>query len=178
MALNGLFCAEVPLRNYSLTYSLINKLTALQLPPLVLSWIISFLRDRTQVCKVGDAESQINRGIIHRSGLGPTLFTVMESDLYPKSSKNIIVKFANDTTLVVPENSDVFLPKEFDHINVWVTVNKKTLSLIKTKEIVFHRPGPKKLLMFPSVESTELVKQAKLLGVILQNNFSVNFHVN
>ncbi len=32
--------------------------------------------------------------------------------------------------------------------------------------------------MFPSVESIELVEQAKLLGVILQNNFSVNSHVN
>jgi len=52
------------------------------------------------------------------------------------------------------------------------------LNFIKTKEIVFHRPGPKKLHMFPSVESIELVEQAKLLRVILQNNFSVNSHVN
>jgi len=28
--------------------------------------------------------------------------------------------------------------------------------------------------MFPSVEGMELVEQAKLLGVILQDNFSVN----
>ena len=52
------------------------------------------------------------------------------------------------------------------------------LNLIKTKEIVFHRPDPKKLHIFPSVESIKLVEQAKLLGVILQNNFSVNSHVN
>jgi len=55
------------------------------------------------------------------------------------------------------------------------------LNFIKTKENVFHRPGPKKLHMFPSVESielVELVEQAKLLGVILQNNFNVNSHVN
>ena len=53
------------------------------------------------------------------------------------------------------------------------------LSLLKTKEIVFRRPGPKKRLhMFRSVEGIELVEQAKLLGVILQDNFSVNSHVN
>ena len=49
------------------------------------------------------------------------------------------------------------------------------LNLIKTKELVFHRPGPKKFHMFPSVESIELVEQVKLT---LQNNFSVNSHVN
>ena len=89
-----------------------------------------------------------------------------------------IIKFADDTTLVVPEKTDVSLPEEFDHINVWATVNRMILNLVKTKEIVFHHPGPKKLHMFPSVESIELVEQAKLLGVILQNNFSVNSHVN
>jgi len=93
-------------------------------------------------------------------------------------AKNIIVKFADDTTVVVPEKTDVSLPEKFDHINVWATVNRMILNLIKTKEIVFHRPGPKNLHMFPSLESIELVEQAKLLGVILQNNFSVNSHVN
>ena len=143
--------------------------------------LTSFLQNRTQICKVGDklsTDSQINRGIIQGSALDPTLFTVMVSDLHPKSSKNIIVKFANDTTVVVPEKSDVSLPEEFDHIKVWATVNRMILNFIKTKELVFHRPGPKKLHMFPSIKSIELVEQAKLLGVILQNKFSVNFRVN
>jgi len=52
---------------------LINKLTALQLPPFVLSWIRSFVRNRTQMCKVGDelsAQCRITRSIIQGSGLG------------------------------------------------------------------------------------------------------------
>jgi len=32
--------------------------------------------------------------------------------------------------------------------------------------------------MFPSVDGIELVEQAKVLGVILRDNFSVNSHVN
>jgi len=47
----------------------------------------------------------------------------------------------------------------------------------KTKEIVFRRPSLKRLHMFPSVDGIELVDNAKLLGVILQNNFSVEMHV-
>jgi len=48
----------------------------------------------------------------------------------------------------------------------------------KTKEIVFRRPSPKRLHnMFPSVDGIELVDDAKLLGVILHNTFSVEMHV-
>ena len=67
---------------------------------------------KSQICKVGDklfTDSQINRGIIQGSALGPTLFTVTESDLHPKSSKNIIVKFADDTTVVLPEKKLMYL---------------------------------------------------------------------
>ena len=53
------------------------------------------------------------------------------------------------------KKTDVSLPEEFGHINVWATVNRMILNLIKTKEIVFHRPGPKKLYMFPSVKSIQ-----------------------
>ena len=34
------------------------------------------------------------------------------------------------------------------------------------------------LQMFPSVDGVELVQHAKLLGVILQDNFSTEMHVN
>ena len=32
--------------------------------------------------------------------------------------------------------------------------------------------------MFPSVDCVELVQHAKLLGVILQDNFSLEMHIN
>jgi len=113
------------------------------------------------------AQCQITRSIIQGSGLGPTLYIIMESDLHPKSSKNMLFNYADDATLIVPENTDVSVTEKFEHINSWATVNKMILNLLKTKEIVFRRPGPKRLHTFPSVEGIELVEQAKLLGVIL-----------
>lgn len=44
---------------------------------------------------------------MHGSGLGPTLYIVMESDLRAVSDINLIFKSADDTNLIVPENSDV-----------------------------------------------------------------------
>ena len=49
----------------------------------------------------------INRSIVQGSGLGPTLYIVMESDLRAVSGINLIFKSADDTNLIVPENSDV-----------------------------------------------------------------------
>jgi len=85
---------------------LLDKLTALELPPFVLNWIISFLVGRSQICKVGDELSTIcaiTRGIIQGSGVGPYLYVTMESDLKPKSPCNMLFKYADNTNLAVPE---------------------------------------------------------------------------
>jgi len=47
---------------------------------------------------------------------------------------------ADDTTLVVPEHTDVSIHDEFEHVRVWASVNKLLLNAVKTKEIVFKRP--------------------------------------
>jgi len=48
-----------------------------------------------------------NLGFVQGSGLGPTLFLVLASDLNTLSSNNNLLKFADDSTLLVPGNSDV-----------------------------------------------------------------------
>ena len=52
------------------------------------------------------------------------------------------------------------------------------INLSKTKEIVFRRPHPGKFALSPSIEEVEIVQEAKLLGVILTDNFSFDKHVN
>ena len=50
------------------------------------------------------------------------LYIIMKSDLVPLSDSNQIFKYADDTTLLVPENSDVDLADEFNHIKGWLHV--------------------------------------------------------
>jgi len=57
----------------------------------------------------------ISRGTILGSGLGPTLYLVIESD-DPKSELNLLLKYADCTNLLDPENTDVNLADEFRHI--------------------------------------------------------------
>ena len=67
----------------------------------------------------------ITRSIIQGSGvgLGPTLWSVMPSDLHPLSDINIIIKYADDVNLLVPENTDIQLHDEFVHIQQWADEN-------------------------------------------------------
>ena len=46
------------------------------------------------------ASAEINTSIVQGSGIGPMLFVVMESDLSTMSSMNILLKYADDTSLL------------------------------------------------------------------------------
>jgi len=66
----------------------------------------------------------------------------MKSDLSTLSEQNSIFKYADDTTLLVPEHTDTNINDEFEHIQVWATTNKLVINQDKTKKIVFRRPRP------------------------------------
>jgi len=67
--------------NHAILYS---KLAGPGVPDHVISWIHSFLTNHTQVVSYNGKVSfpvYINTGIVQGSGIGPMLYTVMESDL-------------------------------------------------------------------------------------------------
>ena len=54
-----------------------------------------------------------------------------------------MAKYADDTTLLVPEKTDIQIQDEFNSITKWAADNKLTINLSKTKEVIFHRPNPR-----------------------------------
>jgi hypothetical protein len=159
----------------------LSKMNALDLPSSVKNWIIYFLTNRTQTTKPFDIYStllEINRSVVHGSGIGPYLYILMESDLHCLSDINKMFKFADDTNILVPEDSDVSMADEFVHVQKRACLNKMIINYAKTKEIVFHRPHPSKFSIQPSFESIELVRDCKLLGVYLRDKLSFVKHVN
>jgi hypothetical protein len=160
---------------------LIDKLSKLKLPSFVLNWLISFLTGRSHITKTIRGESRplpINLSIVQGSGIGPTLYITMESDLKPLGNLNIMFKYADDTNLLVPERTDVQLQAEFDAIQSWAARNKMVINFTKTKEIVFHRPNPRMELDIIPLPGIEIVKEIKLLGVIFCNVLKFDSHVN
>jgi len=153
---------------------LLSKLSLLDLPHCILNWLISFLTDRSQVVKCGDILSlpmHINSGIVQGSGIGPTMYIIMESDLRTLSRHNFLCKYADDTNLIVPGNSDIGLQDEFSHICSWAKANKMIINMGKTKEIVFRRPNVRSFHMPPPISNIDQVDVVNLLGVLLPCNF-------
>jgi hypothetical protein len=160
---------------------LLTKLSKLPLHDCILNWFISFLSNRSHATKcLGTVSStlSINLSIIQGSGLGPTFYIVLESDLKAKSPINLIFKYADDTNLLVPECMDVQIQEEFEAILEWAAANKMTVNMTKTKEIVFRRPNPKIDLHFSAFLNIEQVSESKLLGVIFTNNLLFDSHFN
>jgi hypothetical protein len=160
---------------------LLDKLTKLDIPININKWVAKFLSNRFQMVACNGVRSSIlpvNQGVVQGSALGPTLFTIMISDLKPVSNHNELVKFADDLTLLVPETSDTDVVDEFNSIQNWANMNKLTINFSKTKEIVFHRPKPGKLIFPPPLQGIERVLIAKLLGVTLSSSLSFSEHVD
>ena len=65
------------------------------------------------------------------------------ADLRPGGESNWIAKYADDACLLVPENTDVQI-NELDRVAVWASENKLGINMAKNKEVVSHRPHPKK----------------------------------
>ena len=95
------------------------------------------------------------------SGIGPTFYIILESDLKPVSKVNIVFKYADNTNLLVPEHTDVQLCDEYDAIKLWTKRNKMIINASKTNEIVFHRPNPRVIVDLPALQAIERIKETK-----------------
>jgi len=98
---------------------LIRKLCLLGLPANIFNWIISFLTERalsTVSLMVYILQREILTYRLCRGReLAHCLCVVMESYLNPLSRSNILIKYADDTNLLVPEHTESTLTEEFTH---------------------------------------------------------------
>ena len=101
----------------------------------------------------------------------------MKNDLRTISELNNIFKYADDTTLLVPEHTNVDLNSEFNHIKHWVATNGLIINSNKTKEVVFRQPRVSCFHLPAAIDDTEQVDCCKLLCVMFQNNCKMDSHV-
>ena len=109
--------------------------------------VICFLSDRTKTVIINGKVSRrlkINQSIVQGSGIGPILLLIYVLALKPFSILNLICKYADDTSILIPQHTNTRLEEEFLHIQSWakekrLKINKKLT--LATKEIVFRRPS-------------------------------------
>jgi len=159
---------------------LLQKVSTLHLPDNIHNWLVSFITDRQQKCKVNGSISScsaITHSIIQGSGIGPAFYIIMNDDFKPLSVHNVMCKYADDINLLVPEHTDIDLKAEFNNVRQWTKVNKMILNLSKTKEIVFRRPCRKRDYLLPSLDDIEQVDHIRCLGIILHQGLNFELHV-
>jgi len=161
---------------------LFRKLSSLQIPDNIYNWLVDFFTARQHCCKFDDVTSPmhtISASVIQGSVLGPVCYAVTAADLSTRNPDNVLVKFADDTYLLVPANQSETVNDELDHIKVWAVKNNLNLNASKSYEIIVHHPRTRlsRLTVPPPLQNIARVVELKSLGVTLTENFSPSQHI-
>ncbi len=117
--------------------TLVAKFQTLGLNRSLCSWILDFLTGRSQVVRMGNNTSSpliLNTG----APQGCILYHLYIHDCTATHSSNVIVKFADDTTVIglITDNDETAYREEVSTLTKWCQENHLSLNIDKTKELV------------------------------------------
>ena len=164
--------------------TLLEKMALLNLPDQIYNWFVNYYSEHshcTSFCGAVSELADITASIIQGSGGGPASYAVNASDLKTVHSGNELVKFADDTDLVVAASNVHTCIKELDNIKAWAERNNLKLNESKSVEIVFRNPRSKTSSQInhpPTPMGIVRMKEIKTLGVTISDTFSIKTHVN
>jgi len=109
----------------------------------------------------------VNASIIQGSAIGPLIYVVNAADLQAVTPPgNIMVKYADDTYLVIPACNIDSREREISNIEACSLVNNLTLNQSKSAEIVFTDSRKRRLVQSPPpLQGIARVTSLKMLGV-------------
>ncbi len=118
--------------------TLVAKLQTLGLNRSLCSWILDFLTGRSQVVRMGNNTSSpliLNTGAPQGCVLSPLLYSLYTHDCTATHSSNVIVKYADDTTVIglITDNDETAYREEVSTLTKWCQENHLSLNIDKTK---------------------------------------------
>ena len=163
-------------------YTLLDKLARLELPDEVYNWLVNFFDGHSHCTKFEQRTSlaaEVTASIIQGSAVGPAAYVVNASDLNAITPGNELVKFADDTYIVVPASNIHTRQAEIYSVEQWARNNNLTVNPSKYAEIVFRDNRRKtKVQPPPALPGIKQVTTIKILGITFTNSLSAAEHVH
>ena len=154
----------------------------------------NYLTNREQYVNFDGTNSStisLSTGVPQVSILGPLFFLIYINDISHSSSIFNPISYADDTTLYTTlekiENLDSNIPTgellstHLNLVNEWLSANKLTLNINKTKYMIFtpnnkHRPQTFNIVI--DGKQIEKVEQFDFLGITIDNKLNWKCHIN
>ena len=152
---------------------LCSKLKQVNINPYIINRLISFLDQRKKRVVVDGYRTKyvsINRGVALGTVLVPVLFSIFNNDIKAvNTNKNLLVKFADDTTVSLPIEANVGLDESETEVLCfieWSENNCMKVNLTKTWELLLR--GKTTRTPLESLETVGRKEKLKLLGVTFE----------
>ena len=159
------------------------KLTDLGLCCQLCNWVYDFLSDRTQTVRIGNLVSSplvINNGAPQGCVISPLLYSLYTYDCKPRYDSNMIIKFADDTTVIgiISDDDESAYRDDVKHLVRCCASNDLVLNVSKTKEIVvdFRKSKSVPSTLIVNNSEVEIVDSFKFLGIHITSNLSWSLH--
>ena len=147
---------------------LIRKLLDLGVRRCLIPWIISFLSNRRQRVKNGEAYSDwlpVNAGVPQGTKLGPILFLIMINDLFIPTPETNLWKYVDDVSIseCLTKNGEASIQSTLDTVSSWASMNLMKLNTKKCKElrVCFFKETPQ---LPPSSKRNSSLAQGSRFG--------------
>src|SRR6218665_1970182 len=160
------------------------KMCTIDLPDQNYNWVVNYFNQRGHIRShrgIMSSLAMINASVIQSSVLGPPSVIVEASDLHPFHTFNALMKYADDSYLLVGSRHISTASEEFDHITDWSGKNNLRLNPSKPRElIVFRRGGHvrSQLPTSPIICGAERVDSLRVLGVVITHDLSMTAHLD